>query len=63
MKPEDFWNHYEENSESGCLNWTKGKSKAGYGQVNINGKIEYCHRISFQLTKGEIPDGMHVCHS
>lgn len=39
----------------------------GYGQINIceNGKqkIARAHRVSYIIHKGEIPDGMYVCHS
>lgn len=47
-----------------CLLWqgaTSGKTK--YGQIRIDGKMQRCHRVSYQLHKGEIPEGMVVMHS
>jgi hypothetical protein len=47
-----------------CLLWqgaTSGKSK--YGQIRIDGQKQRCHRVSYQLHKGDIPEGMIVMHS
>jgi hypothetical protein len=46
-----------------CWNWNRSKDYKGYGQLSVNGKPRRAHRISFVLTKGEIPSGMFVCHS
>jgi hypothetical protein len=48
---------------SGCWNWTARKNKDGYGQVWINHKSYYAHRISWSLKNGEIPKGMYILHS
>ena len=42
--------------------WGGHISAAGYGKVSINGKVTYAHRVSYSLTFGAIPDGLHVCH-
>jgi HNH endonuclease len=49
-------------SESGCWEWTGSNNGVGYGQVRINGKNFYAHRISAIMTYGEIPEGKEVCH-
>jgi hypothetical protein len=48
-----------------CWLWTgcKLKSKWEYGQFKVNGKIEKAHRVSYQLYKGEIPQGLIVRHT
>jgi hypothetical protein len=56
----------------GCWLWTGDLVKGGYGTYQISktriskGKYErvrvYAHRISWQLHRGEIPDGIEVCH-
>ena len=46
-----------------CWLWTGGKTHDGYGMMTIKGKTTYVHRLSYQLHKGEIPEGMYVCHS
>lgn len=47
---------------SGCLIWLGTSTSAGYGQIIINGKKVYCHRLSWELTNGPIPRGLHVLH-
>lgn len=56
---------------SGCAIWTRatnGISEAGRGgypliSLNDKGKRKYAHRLSYELHKGQIPNGMMVCHS
>lgn len=51
-------------TESGCWLWTgKINTKTGYGIAWIVGQGEcYAHRRSWELFKGQIPDGVYVCH-
>lgn len=37
--------------------------KNGYGRINFGGKNHNAHRIAYRIHKGEIPDGLLVCHS
>jgi hypothetical protein len=46
----------------GCWAWTGTKTAAGYGQMRVAGRREYVHRISYQLHKGAIPDGLAIDH-
>ena len=46
-----------------CWSWAKGCFKDGYGGFCLNGKNERSHRVSYIHFKGEIPEGMLVCHS
>lgn len=52
--------------KTGCWMWTAGKTTNGYGSfmVNLNGKQKFyrAHRASYELHKGDIPQGMFVCH-
>lgn len=50
---------------SGCWLWTGAKSKAGYGQIRATRKrlTLYAHRVAVERWKGQVPDGMEVCHS
>jgi len=45
-----------------CWIWMGSRSKKGYGVFNIKGKQKKAHRISYEFHKGEIPDGLFVCH-
>lgn len=62
MKLSDIFEYYVVDTESGCWNWTRGKSK-GYGAINANGRMWAAHRVSYERAKGPIPEGMSVCHS
>lgn len=33
-----------------------------YGRIRLNGKQHLSHRISWEVHRGAIPDGMFVCH-
>jgi len=47
-----------------CWIWTGAmRGKSGYGAIRLNDKVVDVHRLSYQLSKGEIPNGMFVCHS
>lgn len=49
--------------ESGCWQWTATKDKDGYGKMLIEGKYYRAHRISYELYKGEIDEGLWVLHT
>jgi hypothetical protein len=51
-------------SPDGCWYWTDHtNSRMGYGAIKIGTQNRYAHQVSWELYKGEIPDGIHVCHS
>ena len=46
----------------GCWQWTASKVN-GYGRFGTtNNKVDYAHRVSYRLFKGEIPKDFYVCH-
>lgn len=49
-------------TSSGCMEWVKAKTKAGYAQKWDGEKVSYVHRIICELTNGSI-EGMEVLHS
>lgn len=56
----DFNNRYKINKENGCWEWDKLIMKStGYGV--FAGKS--AHRHSYEIHKGNIPDGIFVCHT
>lgn len=46
---------------TGCLIWN-GLSRSRYGNVSVGGRSKRAHRIAWELYRGEIPAGLHVCH-
>ena len=57
-----FEEKYVELPWSGCWIWTGEANSYGYGVFRLNGKRLGAHRTSWLLHRGEIPDGMNVCH-
>lgn len=49
---------------TGCWIWTAYVDEAGYGRFNIGKEsVEMrSHRVSFELFKGPLISGFHVCH-
>lgn len=48
---------------SGCWLWTGAKKAAGYGNFMVRkGHIASAHRVSWELHKGQIPDGLWILH-
>ena len=54
-----FDEKYIPEPNSGCWLWIAATSR-GYGQIGINGKNKYAHRLSWELHNGPkvIPDLM-----
>ena len=56
--------HPEPNS--GCWLWAGAVDKDGYGRMRMPATLgtgHRAHRVSFRLFRGEIPDGLFVCHT
>lgn len=46
-----------------CWNWIGAVRAEGYGRFMIKSRlVDYAHRASWMLHRGEIPAGMFVCH-
>ena len=67
--PETFYNFVDKAAANGCWVWTGTCDRAGYGLFRkSNGSRDSsarvaAHRYSYEISKGSIPDGLHVCHS
>lgn len=48
---------------STCWIWKAGLTSNGYGKFRIGSRSWIAHRASYELFKGEIPNGMFVCHT
>lgn len=60
---EEGYNKFVIRKSQGCWDW-KGccPKNPGYGQFRSMGKIVKAHRASWIIHKGEIPEGLFVCH-
>ena len=63
MKAHEITLNLSSPTGSGCREWLRGKTAAGYGQVHFNGKNMRAHRVVFELVAGPIPPGTFICHT
>jgi hypothetical protein len=59
----DFESAFTPEPFSGCWLWIRGSNSDGYGQITMNRKQQAAHRVSWQLYRGPIPEGMQILHS
>ena len=57
-----FWAKVSKDVEDQCWEWTAAKQTKGYGCVSVQGKIKLAHRVAYEISVGEIPDGKFVLH-
>ncbi len=49
--------------DGGCWEWTGAKRHGGYGVMKVGSKLSQTHRLSYEVHRGSIADGMLVMHS
>lgn len=59
---ERFWLQVDKRGPDECWEWQGAKSK-GYGRLWRNGKLIQATRLSYEMHKGPIADGLFVCHA
>lgn len=63
---ERFWSKVDKKSEEECWLWTGGKTTAGYGVIGSEGRKRkqiMATRAIWEMLRGPIPPGYHVCHN
>lgn len=60
-----FMRHVDRAGPDGCWLWTGAKTQFGYGAFRMfrPKRTVGAHRVSYELYKGPILLGMHVCHA
>lgn len=54
--------------DSDCLIWTGSLDWAGYGRIRVGSRtlgdrrVEFVHRVAWQLENGAVPDGLVIDH-
>lgn len=56
-----LFNHVDETS-GGCLQWQGHQAKNGYGVLSVENRIQYAHRLAYELAVGPIPAEMTIDH-
>jgi hypothetical protein len=51
------------NKTDSCWLWTGAPNSRGYGSFAVNRKTTSAHHYSYIIHKGEIPDGLIICHT
>lgn len=57
-----FWAKADTSDVDACWPWTGATVHGGYGALNRKGVVHRAHRVAWELARGPVPDGMHVCH-
>lgn len=49
---------------SGCQLWFGAVNDSGYGVIGVgkSAKVKFAHRVSWEINRGAIPNGMMLCH-
>ena len=62
-----FWEKVDKSPGHGqrgdCWVWTAYRDRDGYGNFHIEAHPEKAHRVSYRISKGDIPAGIFVLHS
>lgn len=59
---ERFWAKVNRRTENDCWDWTAARIR-GYGSFWTGHRQVCAHRYSYEVHRGEIPEGMCVCHA
>ena len=59
---ERFLRSLDQHGNGACWIWTGAKTREGYGELMVAGRMAYAHRFAYELIHGPIPDGMHLDH-
>ena len=59
---ERFHGFYIPEPNSGCWLWFGGVGEFGHGTMNIEGRQNQAHRVSWELHNGPVPDDLWVLH-
>lgn len=57
---ERFWEKVEKGP--GCWEWLSSKWRDGYGRFSVMGRRVPAHRVSWELSRSKIPDGLVIDH-
>ena len=57
-----FMSKLDVNEETECWVWIGPHNRTGYGLFKIGGERRLAHRVSWELHRGPIPDGLTIDH-
>jgi len=59
---ERFWSRVDKNGPNGCWVWTGGLNPCGYGKIRVGVQTRGAHRVSYEIAKGTVPNGLQLDH-
>jgi hypothetical protein len=63
--PDRFWAKVDKRGPDECWEWQAALTRGGYGTFVVTKspkRMARAHRFAWELTHGEEPKGLHVCH-
>lgn len=54
--------HVPDDGIDSCWEWLGVRNWGGYGEFHLGGATRKAHRVSYELTRGDIPEGMQLDH-
>ena len=61
---DDFWDNVDILSSDQCWTWNGAQDTDGYGTWTMGGRRNIkVHRMAYELSKGEIPEGLLILHT
>jgi hypothetical protein len=62
VRKERFWEKVEKRTRKECWPWRGGRTGRGYGTFWADGMARAAHKVAYELSKGEVPEGKYVHH-
>jgi hypothetical protein len=59
---ERFWSRVRPAGALECWEWTGAHNQFGYGQIRDRNIVHVAHRVSWEMLRSEIPDGLQLDH-
>lgn len=60
---ERFWEKVDRSGgPEACWPWVALTSGSGYGAFQLDGRLQYAHRVAYEQMIGPIPPRVFVCH-
>lgn len=62
--PERFWDRIDRRGPDECWPCFGAGNAAGYRRIRLpnKGRVDYAHRVAYELVVGPIPDGLCIDH-
>ena len=57
-----FWKNVDKFNLGGCWNWMGYKDPNGYGKISVDRTAKLAHRVSYELTQGNLDKKLLLCH-